>query len=203
MLAVCLVAGVAPFLAQEPPSSIAFSPIENPDSLRDYVQTLRGRLAVAGRELQIAERDLAAASAEPIAGPDEVSGLAGNRDERLNIRDRIAGTIRSLEEVIQRIEDGLLQPPDRVEIPPERQLGCTDELRAAGLDSVSEFIVVVSPEAMIDRIIRVENGGAVPDSLDPELEDAIRTIAASQFGPSLLNGEGITAVYEVNFDCSG
>ena len=203
MLAVCLVAGVAPFLAQEPPSSIAFSPIENPDSLRDYVQTLRGRLAVAGRELQIAERDLAAASAEPIAGPDEVSGLAGNRDERLNIRDRIAGTIRSLEEVIQRIEDGLTQPPDRVRIPPERRLGCTQELRAAGLDSVAKFLVVVSPEGTIDRIMRVESGREVPESLDPELYDAIESIAASQFGPSLLNGEGITAVYEVTFDCSG
>ena len=84
LLAVCLVAGVAPFLAQAPPSSTAFSPVENSDSLRDYVQTLRGRLAVAGRELQIAERDLEAASAERIAGPDEVRGLAGNRDERLN-----------------------------------------------------------------------------------------------------------------------
>ena len=62
---------------------------------------------------------------------------------------------------------------------------------------------VVSPEGTIDRIIRVENGRAVPDSLDPELEDAIKTIAASQFEPSLLNGEGITAVYEVTFDCSG
>ncbi len=84
MLAVCLIAGVTPFLAQEPPSSTTFSPIENSDSLRDYVQTLRGRLAVAGRELQIAERDLEAASVEPIAGPDEVSRLARNRDERLN-----------------------------------------------------------------------------------------------------------------------
>ena len=203
MLAVCLVAGVTPFLAQEPPSSTTFSPIENPDSLRDYVQTLRGRLAVAGRELQIAERDLAAASAEPTAGPDEVSGLARNRDERLNVRDRIAGTIQSMEEVIQRLDAGLLQPPDRVEIPPERQLGCTDELRAAGLDSVSEFIVVVSPDGAIDRIMRVESGREVPESLDPELYDAIESIAASQFGPSLLNGESITAVYEVTFACGG
>ncbi len=160
-------------------------------------------MAVAGRELQIAERDLEAASAEPIATPDEVRGLAGNRDERLEVRDRLAGTIQSLEEVIERIEDGLIQPSDRVRIPPERRLGCTDELRAAGLDSVSDFLVVVSPEGTIDRIIRMESGRALPDSLDPELDDAIRTIAASQFEPSLLNGEAITAVYEVTFDCSG
>ena len=118
-------------------------------------------------------------------------------------RDRIAGTIQSLEEVIQRIEDGLTQPPDRVEIPPERRLGCTQELRAAGLDSMAKFLVVVSPDGAIDRIMRVESGRAVPDSLNPELEDAIKTVAASQFEPSLLNGEGITAVYEVTFDCSG
>ncbi len=118
-------------------------------------------------------------------------------------RDRIAGTIQSLEEVIQRLEDGLTQPPDRVEIPPERRLGCTQELRAAGLDSMAKFLVVVSPDGAIDRIMRVESGRAVPDSLNPELEDAIKTVAASQFEPSLLNGEGITAVYEVTFDCSG
>ncbi len=203
MLAVCLVANVTSLLAQEPPLSTAFSPVENSDSLRDYVQTLRGRLAVAGRELQIAERDLEAASAEPIATPDEVRGLAGNRDERLEVRDRLAGTIQSLEEVIQRLEDGLTQPPDRVEIPPERRLGCNQELRAAGLDSMAKFLVVVSPDGAIDRIMRVESGRAVPDSLNPELEDAIKTVAASQFEPSLLNGEGITAVYEVTFDCSG
>ena len=62
---------------------------------------------------------------------------------------------------------------------------------------------VVSPEGTINRIICVEGGREVPESLDPELYDAIESIAASQFGPSLLNGEGITAVYEVTFDCSG
>ena len=68
---------------------------------------------------------------------------------------------------------------------------------------MSTFLVVVSPEGTIDRIIRVENGRAVADSLDPQLEVAIKTVAASQFGPSLLNGEGLTAVYEVTFACSG
>ena len=51
--------------------------------------------------------------------------------------------------------------------------------------------------------MRVESGREVPESLDPELYDAIESIAASQFGSSLLNGEGITAVYEVTFVCSG
>ena len=49
----------------------------------------------------------------------------------------------------------------------------------------------------------VESGREVPESLDPELYDAIESIAASQFEPSLLNGEGITAVYEVTFACGG
>ena len=51
--------------------------------------------------------------------------------------------------------------------------------------------------------MRVESGREVPESLDLELYDAIESIAVSQFGPLLLNGEGITAVYEVTFVCSG
>lgn len=105
------------------------------------------------------------------------------------------------ERVVEDIGTGAPPTPERVGIPSAARFECTEELRAAGLVTVAEFQVSVSPDGEAETALRVVEGAAADKFMTPRLEQAIRSIAESRFGPTRLKGTRITALHQMTFAC--
>jgi hypothetical protein len=200
-LAACILTGSMQILGQEPPPFPTPAPSQSPEAIQLYIQTLRGRLAVVGHELQIAEEALDEASSQAGATPESLAELTAGRNDIVTSRSRLEFSIQSLVQILDDIESRVPDPSAPAAPASVNLLECTEDLRGAGLTTTSDFIVALSAQGQAEVILPLIGGVAASQPATGAVKDAITDFIESRRSSPLRNVEQGVKVVRIVIDC--